>query len=607
MENSNMQGNGSAPYQENTPMMSNQPVPQQNNMPNQAMPQQNGMPNQPVPQQNNMPNQAMPRQYNIPNQAMPQYNMRNGNVPLQYGMPYQNYQKPIVKHPHESAARYAIMGIPVIVYALLCAFCLYRNWSGIMTPIFTIISALFISFGLVKYEQYTAGKNGTVITISEALSKQKKLIFYFVGMLLFGIAVCLTADGIIIFICNSGILVLEIFGLLGYFYDTKSWSLFKAFLAFFDVIVIAPFEYISEPFVDYSAYRKENNKKGHKVIYVLIGTAIAIPILALVLKLLTLADEVFKSVLNSILGSFIFSPDIILFAAFVFAIFMFAYGIIVKIPRSDINYLDSKRSEYEPVIGITVTGILTLFYLLFSVIQILYLFINNMELPNGMSYAKYARHGFFQLLFVAILNLIIVLLCIKLFRKSKVLNVVLVIMSICTYIMIFSSAIRMLMYIDQYDLTYARVFVIFMLIMTAILMTGVVVRIFSDTFPLFNYSFWVIMLLFIIFAFFKPASFIAEYNLNSTDGSEIDIKYVAELGSDAVPALCEYFEDNGYGADFELDGGFWGFDFEFGRYLNNIINKNEKYGKIRGFNLSRYSATKYAKDFLEKYPVPDKY
>ena len=39
-----------------------------------------------------------------------------------------------------------------------------------------------------------------------------------------------------------------------------------------------------------------------------------------------------------------------------------------------------------------------------------------------MTYAGYARQGFFQLLFVALLNLVMVLLCLKYFRRSKLLN-----------------------------------------------------------------------------------------------------------------------------------------------------------------------------------------
>ena len=56
------------------------------------------------------------------------------------------------------------------------------------------------------------------------------------------------------------------------------------------------------------------------------------------------------------------------------------------------------------MIAITIAAMLTLLYLVFSVIQIVYLFMGNMTLPSGYTYAKYAREGFFQLLAVSVLK-----------------------------------------------------------------------------------------------------------------------------------------------------------------------------------------------------------
>ncbi|MCQ5149806.1 DUF4153 domain-containing protein, partial [Coprococcus eutactus] len=67
-------------------------------------------------------------------------------------------------------------------------------------------------------------------------------------------------------------------------------------------------------------------------------------------------------------------------------------------------------------------------------------------LPDDMTYAEYARRGLFQLLFVAVVNVSIVLIFDAIIRKSVVLKTVLVVMCICTYIMIPSSAVRLSMY-----------------------------------------------------------------------------------------------------------------------------------------------------------------
>ncbi|MFR8843777.1 MAG: DUF4153 domain-containing protein [Waltera sp.] len=68
--------------------------------------------------------------------------------------------------------------------------------------------------------------------------------------------------------------------------------------------------------------------------------------------------------------------------------------------------------------------------------------LRKMQLPESYTHAQYAAEGFFQLLAVSILNLILVLMCLSFFRESKVLKVIMTIMSLCTFIMIASSVMR---------------------------------------------------------------------------------------------------------------------------------------------------------------------
>lgn len=108
---------------------------------------------------------------------------------------------------------------------------------------------------------------------------------------------------------------------------------------------------------------------------------------------------------------------------------------------------------HNPVTAITFTGILCFVYVLFCLVQFAGM-TGAAALPSGCTYAEYARSGFFQLLFVCIINIIIVLACLHYYRVSRALNVILTIICGCTYIMTFSSALRMIMYIKAYNLTF---------------------------------------------------------------------------------------------------------------------------------------------------------
>ena len=193
----------------------------------------------------------------------------------------------------------------------------------------------------------------------------------------------------------------------------------------------------------------------------------------------------------------------------------------------------------------------------------------KMELPEGYTYAMYAREGFFQLLVVSILNLIIVLVSMSFFRESKVLKAVLTVMSFCTFIMIASSAMRMIIYIRFYYMTFLRILVLWALTLLFVLFVGVILSIFKKEFPLFRYSMTVVTVLYLVLSFSHPDYIIARINIanasqtlvenNEADPNwqpasdfflaerrYLDFEYLTYLSADAAPAIIPYLEQLGY-------------------------------------------------------------
>ena len=106
----------------------------------------------------------------------------------------------------------------------------------------------------------------------------------------------------------------------------------------------------------------------------------------------------------------------------------------------------------DTVTGITFTGILAVVYVFYSMIQIVYLFLRlDTGLPDGMTYSQYAHEGFWQLLVVSMINFAAVVICIQIFEKNKVLQMLLCVISVCTCVMILSAAYRMMLYVGEYD------------------------------------------------------------------------------------------------------------------------------------------------------------
>ena len=214
------------------------------------------------------------------------------------------------------------------------------------------------------------------------------------------------------------------------------------------------FSYLDTPFSDVAAALKaeekqKENGKGH---YILIGLVIGIPLLMVVAALLLSADAVFASLVSRFFGELAWSDFITVFLMLVL-VYLFAYGFIRGLLTKS---LTGKRREClgEPLAAITVLSLLTAIYTVFCAIQIVYLFLRAGTLPEQMTWAQYARQGFFQLLAVCGINLGVVAVCLFGFRKNRALQVLLTAVCAMTYVLIASSAWRMYLYIRQYSLTF---------------------------------------------------------------------------------------------------------------------------------------------------------
>ncbi|NTV78744.1 MAG: DUF4173 domain-containing protein [Clostridiales bacterium] len=280
---------------------------------------------------------------------------------------------------------------------------------------------------------------------------------------------------------------------------------------------------------------------------------------------------------------------------FFFALFA-TYSFIAAMAKNSIKEEVTDRRTQEPLVAITITMILSALYLLFCGVQIAGLFFGKLLLPDGYSYADYAREGFFQLLFVCIINLCVVLLCLAYFRESKLLKILLTVISACTYLMILSSAIRMILYIQVYYLTFLRIFVLWSLIVIFVVMTGVLIFIYHSKFPLFRFTMFSVTILYILLAFSHPDYFIASYNLSKikvkiADVEEIDglstfgdISYVLGLSKDAAPAILDFYLNEEQRVEKSDDT--W---YNINEYFTEAQKAYEDMN-FRTFNLSRYIA-----------------
>ena len=490
-------------------------------------------------------------------------------------MPPRVYMPPAPKPESEQTRNlkknYGVLGLGSLLYACFYAICMYRNGSGITYPFFLLGSLWFYCFCMKKLE----------------VSLKKDSVFYMGSILLLGISTFLTADARIIAMNKAGVLVLTISFLLHQFYQDNNWT-FGRYTGYVITAVFGSLGEIHRPFADMGAYRRGRGQKGKGVLlYLVIGACFSIPLLFIIWLLLMSADRIFSEMTESFFKALNVGN---IFGVLFTVIFMFfaTYCIMAYLAKHTFSEEYKERPRTEAVIAITVTLPLTLLYLVFSGVQIFALFLRQIDLTN-YTYAEYAREGFFQLLAVCIINLVLVLIGQAYFKENTLLKATLTVVSLCTYVMIASSTLRMILYIKHYYLTFLRVFVLWSLAVLFILLTGVIIHIYLQKFPLFKYSMVVVTLCYLVLSFAHPDYLIAKCNAANMGGSASsffdtdayrDYYYMTTLSADAAPALAEVLAEE----DWRDDPESWGY-----YYLDKINRQYESMG-IRSFNLSKYIA-----------------
>lgn len=365
-------------------------------------------------------------------------------------------------------------------------------------------------------------------------------------------------------------------------------------------LLLGPIEFLEEAIgsiietITNFFHKKEVSKeKSDRIRKIIIGIIIAIPILVIVLVLLSSADSIFSSELKEVIST-IFSLDIFesetylnLFFRIIIILMIAVYSIALLYNVIEDNFCEKEMAEkkrwtIDQTIGNTILTILNLVYLVFCYIQISVLFMKTGDMED-FDYASYARQGFFQLMAVSVINLIIILITSKRNEINKKLNYTKVMnlcLSLFTLIILFSSFYRMYLYEQEYGYTFLRLMVYIALITEVILIIPTVMYILDMKINLTKTYFVVIIIMYIIVNYINIDNIIAKRNINryfeDTSGVyELDMDYLETLGIDAAGQI-KRLEDS---KDEEIKN-----QVEY--YLNKVKSEVENI-TLQNFNINR--------------------
>ena len=255
----------------------------------------------------------------------------------------------------------------------------------------------------------------------------------------------------------------------------------------------------------------KKNGAGKNVGIAVVGLVVAIPMTIVVASLLSSSDAMFEGIFSGLFENI--GADFIIFifqAVMGIPVAFYLYGLLYgglhkRCGEATDEYCENMSQKRRFVPDVLLCSAVTpvcILYVMFFVAQLGYFLsaFGNI-LPEGYSYAEYARRGFFELFGVALINLAAITVM-HLFAKkregktSKGIKAYTVILSAFTLMLIATAMSKMFMYISEYGLTPMRVYVSWFMILMAIAFVMIIIRMATKKFNLgagIAYSFIIMM------------------------------------------------------------------------------------------------------------------
>lgn len=285
---------------------------------------------------------------------------------------------------------------------------------------------------------------------------------------------------------------------------------------------------------------------------VMIGVFISIPVLTVVLRLLMTADSQFERLVGGIPNWFrvvdaesIFRLIVILFCMAAF------FGIMQALIKKQVKVIKQQENlqafpKIDSIITITVLILINIVYILFTLVQFKYFFSGTLQ--GDFTYAEYARKGFFELLFVTLINLsitIVVLTCVEQGKNGmkRLMQILLTILVLSSSVMLGSAFLRLGMYEDAYGFSFTRVLVHSFMIFLVVIFTYTLVKIWVERLSLFHFYFLASLLYYTTITVIDLDKIVVKENMNRYENSgKIDVQYLNSLSYTGVLGLIELYE-----------------------------------------------------------------
>lgn len=415
-----------------------------------------------------------------------------------------------------------------------------------------------------------------------------------------------------------------------------------------EAMVYATFAAISEV-VHSIGWLRERSWQGRTVVAVVRGLAIAVPVIVVFTVLLGSADVVFADFVEDAWNLLAFNPDASLVDQAVISLSVgwlatgaLTYGLARKprqartvtvpdpdgdmepdahfvlgdeqaIPMESVEVSAPPKRKFRPLIRLgmietgIVLGLVDVLFGIFVLVQLAYFFGGtDFITERGLTYAQYARRGFFELVAVSVLTLGLVLwLNYSTARTTRRQNRVFIALSVIvvalTSVMLISASQRMYLYEEAYGFTHLRVLTHVFMLWLGVLFVFFLLSLFNLKPRIFALGLLLTSIGYLVTVNVMNVDlYIAERNIDRFyQGYALDMGFLWRLSVDAVPAVVRLYEEHKNNSEIQQWAGQW-----LAYQVDQLDNLNDQ--TVFSFNLARQQARAQLETIRAELPAYDR-
>ena len=293
------------------------------------------------------------------------------------------------------------------------------------------------------------------------------------------------------------------------------------------------------------------NGKQKAIGKALVGVLCAVPLLLIIVPLLISSDDAFQGMMRKLFSNS-FSNFWESIFGLILSVFVLSYGFSLKKARVK-QASNGNPASIENVYIISFLSVISICYMLYLFSQLAYFFsaFRGFLPDKEITYAEYARKGFFEMCVIAVINLILVFVALLLAKKKEG-KVCTAIKALATFVATFTLIIiataisKMVLYIDTYGMTVLRLTTSAFMVFLAIVFLSVILRIYLRNINIIKTALVAAGCILLLLGTLNVNAVCARYNYESYISKRldsVDVKAMYQLGDEGIPYLVKLYDD----------------------------------------------------------------